>query len=191
MDGLPASAPRVLVVGCSGAGKSSLARALAARLACEWVELDELFWGPQWTPKPLAQFQTLAAQAAARESWVIDGNYRAVRHIVWPRATHIVWLDLSRTRVMWQVARRTLARVLSGQVLWHGNRESWRKAFFSHESILLWAWRTHPRKREEFAALREAAEAGGLRGDVAPRWIVLRSMGDVAAVLGRGLASFK
>lgn len=172
---------RVVVIGCSGSGKTTFARALAARLGAPIFELDELFWGPHWTPKPTAQFIALTAQAAAGERWVIEGNYRAVRHVVWPRATHIVWLDFSLARVMWQVGWRTFHRVLSGQVLWHGNRESWLKAFFSRESILLWAWRTHPRKRQEFSALREAA--GDDDGEV--RWVVLRRPAEAAAMVYR------
>jgi adenylate kinase family enzyme len=168
----------VVVIGCAGSGKTSFARALALRREdCPHVELDELFWGPHWTPKPMAEFKALASAAAAGQRWVIDGNYKAVRELVWPRATHIVWLDVSLARVMWQVTRRTLWRATSGQALWHGNRESWRKAFFSRESILWWALRTHGRKRREFAALRQAA------GEGAAQWVVLRTPADAAAAL--------
>jgi hypothetical protein len=42
---------RVLVIGSSGAGKTRFAQALARRLDCRQVELDERFWEPGWMPK--------------------------------------------------------------------------------------------------------------------------------------------
>ena len=37
------------VVGTSGSGKSTLARRLAHRLGLPWIELDRLYWRPNWT----------------------------------------------------------------------------------------------------------------------------------------------
>lgn len=51
-DALPRRPERVLVVGTSGAGKTTL----AARVARAWrlprVELDALHHGPGWVPRP-------------------------------------------------------------------------------------------------------------------------------------------
>lgn len=144
---------RCVVVGTSGAGKSSFAAALAARLGCRHHELDELFWGPDWTPKPTPEFVRLAAEAARGECWVIDGNFSITREVVWSRATHIVWLDYGRATVMWRILCRTLARVASGRPLWHGNRERWRKAFFSRESIIVWSATTFDKNRRRYGEL--------------------------------------
>ena len=43
---------RVNLVGSSGSGKSTLGRALAQALGQPVVEIDDLFWGPSWTPTP-------------------------------------------------------------------------------------------------------------------------------------------
>jgi adenylate kinase family enzyme len=166
---------RYVVVGTSGAGKSAFARELAAALACPHVELDDLFWGADWTPRPAEQFQAAARQAAAGENWVIDGNYSSVRDIVWPRATHVVWLNYGRATVMARVLRRTLWRALSRQPLWQGNRESWRRAFFSRESILVWSATTWTKNRVKYAKLRDAAIYPQLT------WVELRRPRDAAA----------
>ena len=167
-DDLP-SLQRVVVVGMSGAGKSTLARRLAQAIDAPHVELDALFWGPHWEPHFPADFRASVSAAVQGERWVVDGNYGSVRHLVWPRATAIVWLNLALPRVFARVVARTLRRAATGQVLWSGNRESWRRTFFSRESILWWVLRNHAPRRRQFAALKQAS-CNGL-----PVWIELRS----------------
>jgi adenylate kinase family enzyme len=89
------------------------------------------------------------SEAVARDAWVIDGNYSAVRDLSWPRADTIVWLDLPRRVVMWRVFSRTVRRILTRTVLWSGNRESVRTAF-SRDSIVLWAWSTYDRRLRDY-----------------------------------------
>lgn len=142
------------MVGTSCAGKTTFTRALGKTLGCPIVELDDLYWGPDWTPKPPEEFRRLVAEAAAADTWVADGNYSSVRDVLWPRATAIVWLNYGFGRVFWRGLKRTIARSVRDEALWHGNRESLRRAFLSKESILLWIVTTHRRRRLEFQALR-------------------------------------
>ena len=150
----PAAPRRVLVIGSSCAGKSTFARALSQLAALPCTELDELFWGPDWTPKPPEAFRALAADAAAGERWVIEGNYSDVRELLWPRAELVIWLNYPFALVCWRALRRTLARNLEREALWHGNRESFRRSFLSRESILVWVATTFRRRRAQFEALR-------------------------------------
>ena len=145
---------RVVVVGTSCAGKSTFARALAEASACPRIELDALHWGPNWQPKPAEEFRRLVAEAAGSEVWVADGNYGAVRESLWPRASAIVWLNYSYPRVLWQALARTVKRCITREPLWHGNRESVWRSFFSRQSILVWVSTTYHRRQREFAALR-------------------------------------
>jgi adenylate kinase family enzyme len=148
--------PRVVVVGTSASGKTTFAARLAASLGVPRVELDELFWGPDWQSKPAAEFVRLTEQATAGGRWVVDGNYAIARECIWPRANTIVWLNYGMPRVLWQGLRRTVGRAVSGAELWHGNRESFRRAFLSKDSILLWIVTTHRRRTREFAQLRRS-----------------------------------
>jgi adenylate kinase family enzyme len=77
---------RVSVVGNSGSGKSTLARALAVRLGVRYVELDAIQHQRDWQPIPTDEFRTRVDAATASSSWVVDGNYSAVRDLVWARA---------------------------------------------------------------------------------------------------------
>jgi adenylate kinase family enzyme len=145
---------RVSVVGNSGSGKSTVARELAGILGVPHVELDGVFHQPGWVPLPEDQFRRAVGAAAAQDCWVMDGNYSAVRPLVWARADTIVWLDLPRRTVMRQVVWRTLRRAVMRQELWNGNRESLRNflTWAPEESIISWAWHNHGKYRDRYAA---------------------------------------
>jgi adenylate kinase family enzyme len=145
---------RVSVVGNSGSGKSTLAKTLAARLAVPHIELDAIFHQPGWTPLPAEEFAGRVGAAAAADGWVIDGNYSAVRPLVWARADTVVWLDLPRAVVMRGIIWRTLRRAVSRAELWNGNREPWQN-FFRRDpeaSVIAWSWYRHAVYRERYAA---------------------------------------
>jgi adenylate kinase family enzyme len=140
---------RVSVVGNSGSGKSTLAAALAARLGVPYVELDSIFHQPGWTELPRDEFRARVGALAAGEEWVIDGNYTAVRDLVWARADTVSWIDLSRPLVMRRVIGRTLRRAVLRQELWNGNREpssNW-LTLDPERSIIMWAWTQHAKYR--------------------------------------------
>lgn len=139
---------RINVVGTSCSGKTTLARALADGLGLPHVELDALFWGPNWTPVPDALFHERVAVAAASESWVIDGGYSNIRHLTWARADTVVWLDYPMPLVVHRWARRTLARIGSRDEFWPGtgNRETVRNAL-KGDGLLWWILRTHRPRR--------------------------------------------
>lgn len=168
---------RIVVVGQSCAGKTAFSRRLARSLGYPCVELDELFWGADWTPKPDGEFRRLVEAAASAPLWVADGNYGRVRDILWPRATTIVWLNYGFPRVMLRALRRTLGRIITQDELWHGNRETVARQFFSRESILLWVVSTFRRRRRDFEALRASSKYPHLS------WVELRRPADAEPYL--------
>lgn len=143
----------MVVVGTSCCGKTTFALRLADRLGCPHVELDALHWGPDWIERPLDAFRSATAEAVAGERWVVDGNYHTVRDLVWPRATHVIWLDYSFPVVFWRALRRTISRSLTGEDLYSGNRETLARAFWSRDSILLWVLTTFHRRRRLYREL--------------------------------------
>ncbi|HEX6079435.1 MAG TPA: adenylate kinase [Methylomirabilota bacterium] len=149
---------RVVVVGATGAGKSVLAERLARSLGLPFVELDALFWGPEWTAAEPAAFRARVAAATAGPAWVVAGNYGAVRDLLWPRADTIVWLDYSFPVVLARLTARTVYRGITRERLWNGNRENlWEHAMvWSEHSLFNWLFRTFWRYRREFPALFRA-----------------------------------
>lgn len=134
---------RVANVGTSCSGKTTLATGLAKELGVPRIELDALHWAPDWTPRPSDEFREWVDRATSEPRWVCDGNYSVVRDLVWQRATALVWLNYSFPLVLRRALGRTLSRCFKRTRLYADNRESFCKAFFSSDSILLWVCQTH------------------------------------------------
>jgi adenylate kinase family enzyme len=177
------SMQRVVVVGTSCSGKTTLARQLSQMLGVPHIELDAVHWLPNWQPRPTDEFRRLVAEAVAGESWVMDGNYSSTaRDIVWDRATTLIWLNYPFRVVFWRALRRTVLRVANQEELYSGNRETFRHSFLSRESIILWAITTYHRRRREYRRILDEGVFPHLRV------IELRSPAEaeaLAASLGR------
>lgn len=168
---------RVVVLGTSGAGKSTVARTIAELIDAEYVEMDGLHHGPNWTPRPLEDFVDKVEELAGGSRWVFDGNYfDQVGASLWPQADLIVWLDLPLRVTIPRIVRRTALRILRRTELWNGNYEHW-SALVGRESLLVWAVKSHRRHRRELpgrlAALTElGVQVVRLRSAAAAnRWI--------------------
>lgn len=151
---------RVYVVGNSGSGKSTFAKAMATAIGAEWIELDALFHLPNWQELPDDEFRTAVDAATSAPSWVVDGNYSAVRETVVSRADTIVWLDYPRSLTTRRVWSRTLRRAVRRETLWNGNREAVRNMLDPRprRNILLWSATAHGMVRRRY----EAALADGV-----------------------------
>jgi len=154
---------RIAVVGTTGSGKTTTAAEIARRLGLPHIEIDALNWGPNWTPARPEDLYRRVAERTQGTSWVIDGNYGAVREIVWGRADTLVWLDLPFLVVLGRLLKRTLQRILTREQLWGTNRETWRGQFLSRDSLFVWVVKTHWRRRRQYAGLLSHPEYAHLR----------------------------
>ena len=155
MAGNPFIHRRVNVVGVSASGKTTFARELARRLDVPHVELDALHWEPGWTEAPDDVMRTRVETATAGEAWVVDGNYAAVRDIVWGRAQAVVWLDFRLSTILWRYATRTHRRIRERIEIWPGtgNRERLSMHLLRRDGLLWWILSTYRRRRREYPLL--------------------------------------
>jgi adenylate kinase family enzyme len=142
---------RISVVGTTGLGKTTLAKALASQLGLPYIEMDALNWEAGW--RALSQtdpkeFVRQVALAIAGDDWVLDGAYGLVRDLVLWRATHLIWLDYDRSIIMCWVIRRSLVRAALRTEMWAGNRERWLHMLRPSHPIP-WAWNTWRRRRRD------------------------------------------
>ena len=84
------------------------------------------------------------------QGYVIHGNYNKVKDLTWGNVDTVIWLDYSRVVVMWRVLKRTIGRIITKEELWAGNKETFRKSFLEKDSILLWAWTTYKKRKEQY-----------------------------------------
>ncbi|MFC3024197.1 shikimate kinase [Vibrio zhugei] len=146
---------RINVIGTSGSGKSTFSRRLANALNYPYLEMDAMFWKPNWQESSDEEFFDTLTEQLSAEYWVLDGNYHRTAAIKWARADTIVWVDYSFSRTLFQAVKRALVRIITQQELWGkaGNVESFRQSFLSKDSILLWTLKTYKRNRERYTQL--------------------------------------
>ena len=144
---------RINLVGTSGCGKTTLGRKLAEILEAPHIEMDAFYHGPNWSTVDPDVFLERVTNAIAPPKWILDGNYHDRTHAIkWARATMVVWLDMPFLTNMFRAVSRAVNRAWTQEEFWpgSGNRESFRKSFFSTDSIILWTAKTYQRRRRDY-----------------------------------------
>lgn len=150
----------LVVIGVTGSGKSTLAEKLAQRFDLKYIDLDALYWRPNWQPTPRDVFRLQVQEALQCERWTVSGNYRMVRDLVWTQAEALIWLDYSLGRVLWQLTRRTFRRWWTRELLWGTNYEPLLTHFklWSKDSLYNWLLQTYWRRKREIPELLSMPE---------------------------------
>ena len=141
----------IVVYGPTCSGKTMVSNQIAERIRIPHIELDALFWTPQWIKKQLEEFRAEVSTIlnANTDGWVCDGNYSRVRDLILPLADTVVWLRPPFRVAFWRLLKRTIIRCWNRELLWGNNRESWRLSFLSRDSLILYLiinWRSSHKK---------------------------------------------
>ena len=100
---------RILIVANSGAGKSTMARALSEKTGLPVVHLDRLFWRENWQHIAREEFDALLQQELEKSQWIIDGNYDRTVSTRLAYCDTVIYLDYPR----WQCLLGVVKRVIS------------------------------------------------------------------------------
>ena len=173
---------KIVVIGSSGTGKTTLTNRLAEKFNARAIDLDDLYWRPGWQPAPVDEFRDAVRRAIDAPRWVAAGNYTAIRDITWNQADTLVWLDYSLTRTFNQLAQRSLRRIWDKAPICNGNTETLAKAF-STDGIVFWLLATyHKRKRENEEIFSHPERYPNIR-----HFVRLKNPGETQAFLAAAL----
>ena len=137
---------RVLVIGPCGAGKSTLARELAERLALPLFHMDQLNWKPGWIESTPEELGAKLDAVIAGDTWLIDGTYGGTLARRLGRADTVIYLDFP--------IRLCVARLLRRIWTWRGKSrpdmtDGCPERFDFGFLIYLLRWNSGPRIRTE------------------------------------------
>jgi len=136
---------RILIIGCGGAGKSTLARQLGEKLNLPVVHLDKLFWHPGWVESAKEEIDKKIMEAMSASQWIIDGNYNRTLPKRLECSDTVIYLDFSRIACLMGVAKRILTTY--GKVrpdMGEGCPERINLEF------LMWVWNFNKKHREKY-----------------------------------------
>jgi adenylate kinase family enzyme len=130
---------RIIVVGCQGSGKTTLALKLGEKLGLPVIHLDVLYWRPGWKESDLAGFRERVARAISGDGWIVDGGFSGLAFdLTLARADMLLMIERPRWlclwRVLWRSAfhrsdlRRDLPEGCPEQFDWSLLRQVWRYA---------------------------------------------------------------
>lgn len=103
------SAKRVLVVGCSGGGKSTLSIKISERFGLDYMSYDrDVRWLPGWKVRDRQEQRLIVADLVKKDRWVMDGTTVSTFDLRLPRADLLIWVRVPRRVALIGVARRVL-----------------------------------------------------------------------------------
>ncbi|MBT8221299.1 MAG: AAA family ATPase, partial [Bacteroidia bacterium] len=98
---------RIMIIGCCGAGKSTLATRLHEILDLPLIHLDQHYHLPEWREPSKEEWEQIATDLASGDQWIIDGNYGGTMDIRIPRADLILFMDYPTHSCISRIIKRT------------------------------------------------------------------------------------
>ena len=100
---------RVMIIGCGGAGKSTLARKLGDKTGLPVIHLDQIFWSPgNWQHLIREEFDVLLIREMEKPAWILDGNYDRTMELRLEQCDTVIYLDYSRWVCLLQWFKRVI-----------------------------------------------------------------------------------
>ncbi|MGK6313801.1 AAA family ATPase [Neorhizobium sp. DT-125] len=100
-------ADRILVIGCSGGGKSTLSQKIARRFGLDYISIDrDVLWLPGWVQREKGEQLRLIRELIAQDRWIMDGTNTSTFDIRVPRSDLVIWVRMARLVNVWGILSR-------------------------------------------------------------------------------------
>lgn len=151
---------RIVIIGNAGGGKSTLARAMAARRDLPLIEVDKLLWQPDWSETPDAEYEAQHAPLIASEKWMMEGlgKLDTIRDRML-RATWIILIDMPIWMHFWLAAERQIAWA-KGEL---EHPPAGNQTFITTRDMFETLWETEQEMMPTIRANVDEAEAAGIK----------------------------
>lgn len=145
---------RILIIGCGGAGKSTLARQLGKKLNLPVVHLDQIWWAPgSWQHMEREEFDKRVLAELNKPRWIMDGNFNRTIPMRLEKCDTIIYLDFPRMTCLLSWVGRAIKN-------WGHAREDMApgcKEWFDPE-MARWIWNFNKKNRQNYYRLLNEAE---------------------------------
>lgn len=146
---------RIIIIGCGGAGKSTLARKLGEKTGIPVVHLDQIWWAPgHWQHLEREEFDRRLMEEVEKPRWILDGNFNRTLEVRLEKCDTVIYLDFSRMACL----RSWMGRVIKNWGHARADMAEGCTEWFDPE-MARWIWRFNRDNRQRYYGL-----LGGLEG---------------------------
>lgn len=145
---------RVMIIGCGGAGKSTLARKLGEKTGLPVVHLDQLWWAPgNWQHIEKSEFDERLAVEMAKPRWILDGNFNRTVEARLEACDTVIYLDYPRLVCL----KNWLGRVIQN---WGRHRPDMTEGCneWIDPDFVKWVWNFNKNNRKRYYELLSGAQ---------------------------------
>ena len=140
---------RVLIIGCGGAGKSTLARQLGGKTGLPVVHLDQIYWSPgNWEHLEREEFDRLLNVELEKPSWILDGNFNRTLELRLEKCDTVIYLDFNRVQCILGWLKRVITNWGTARPDMAPGCNEWFDPEFAK-----WIWNFNKQNREKYLTI--------------------------------------
>ena len=145
---------RIMIIGCGGAGKSTLARQLGEKTGLPVVHLDKIWWAPgHWQHTTREDFDARLMLEMEKPQWILDGNFNRTLEARLERCDTVIYLDLPR----WVCLTSWLGRVIKNWGTARPDMAEGCNEWFDPE-MAKWIWKFNKQNRPRYLQMLSQLE---------------------------------